>query len=112
MSHVTINVEIIKDAEDLWSSVFGSAWETCPWWVGVKYLEGGWNVPGRVRITPEDPDTGERGEPVIVDLPALAEAVGWYIASGYESMCALEDLDAVYGDVIIQKAVFGEVVYG
>ena len=52
-----VTIPVVVDAEQFWSAVFGSAWETWDWWVSLNYLEGSdWDKVGQVEIAGLDPD--------------------------------------------------------
>jgi hypothetical protein len=107
-----IIVPVAIEAEDFWSHILGSAWETWDWWTGVDYLDGSdWDKVGEVKITGWDGET--EGETLItktLNIGDLAEAYGKCLAEGYRFN--LDDFDACDGDAVIQMAMFGEVVYG
>lgn len=112
-SKIVLPVEV--DAEDFWSNVLGSAWETWDWWVRLDYSEGSdWDKLGEITITAQDPNADwEDEQPTItktLTVEDLAAAYGKCISEGHRFN--LEDLDASDGDCVIQMAMFGEVVYG
>ena len=104
------------DAEELWSAVFGSAWETWDWWWSIKYIDCNWDVVGKVKIVACDPDDE--------DAPKVTKTIGLDdIVKAIESLTARDyftvardlkelDFDACSGDCVIQEAIFGEVIYG
>ena len=105
-------VEIEIDEQELWSSVFGSAWESFgTHWVEAEWLEGDWENIGRVRLVAEDETDGSRTEKV-VGLEEILKALP--IANSQVSMDLFdfEDYDSICGDAVLQVAVLGEVVYG
>lgn len=112
MTDKTTIIPIEKD--DLWSDVFGSGWEMMPWWQGIGYEgEADWETPGVARLTIyTDMDTDDTCDTVTVDMDSLVKAVALAVKSVHPSMCNLEDIDAEFGDVILQCAVLGEVRYG
>src|ERR1035437_9386462 len=110
MTTVTIKQEI--DAQQFWSQVFGSAWESFgSHWMGEKWLEGDWETPGRVRLTLVDPDD-EYEEKTIsktIDLSTLVAAYenAWnsknvdfpFPHEGIDrSYLDLDDLDCIGGE--------------
>lgn len=132
--NVKIEVKVAKsvDAVDLWSAVFGSGWETVASWLRKVKLEGDeadWDVPGAVTITAENPhaliddiDDDPTIEATLV-LEDIAKAVSEVLAEGYRDACTGQpitldpedlggDWDACVGNVILQQAVYGEVIYG
>lgn len=114
---LTKHSSITLDAVDLWSAVMGSGWETWPWWQSVKYLEGDWDVPGRVQVAVANPDDPESSTDIAqVDLDALILAVKIVAAGDYVDACTgqdidWEDVDACVGDLVMQIAVLGEETY-
>ena len=114
---LTKQSSITIDAAELWSGVMGSGWETFPWWQSVRYLEGDWDVPGRVQVSISNPDDPDADIDIIqVDLDALILAVKIVAAQGYVDACTgadidWEDIDACVGDLVMQIAVLGEETY-
>jgi len=105
-------------ADEFWSNIMGSAWESYEWWLELEYLDGAeWDRVGRVRITVLDPssDTDEAITKVI-GLPDLIEAWDKALRTcstlGNSQPLNIEDLDAADGDCVLQIAVLGEVIYG
>jgi hypothetical protein len=102
----------------LWSAVFGSSFETWDWWVGIKYVEGDWDVPGHVRLSILDPDDPE-GSPLItanIRMENVRKAFDRAVDEGVINPdCIFDeddvDLDAVDGDVVLQIATLGEITY-
>jgi hypothetical protein len=107
-----ITVPVQFKAEDFWSEIMGSAWETYDWWVTLDYSEGAdWDKVGEITVKSWDGET--EGEALIsktLTIKDLAEAYGKCLAEGFR--INIHDLDANQGDVILQMAMFGEVVYG
>lgn len=105
-------------ADDLWLGVFGSGASQFTWWqsfafakgdpdraghalvTGRLWSEGGWDYAVRAWITADD-------------LARAAELVlGQYVQTLTRRPFELDNLDADAADVILQQAVFGEVIYG
>lgn len=107
-----ITVPVQFKAEDFWSEIMGSAWETWDWWVRLDYSQGAaWDKVGEITITSWDGETeGETLVTKTLTIQNLAEAYGKCLAEGFR--INIHDLDAGQGDVILQMAMFGEVVYG
>ena len=107
-----IIVPVSVKAEDFWSEVLGSGWESSPWWTNIEYGEGSdWDKVGELTITGWSAEGEDQGSTVkTLNIGDLAEAFGKCIAEGYR--VNLEDLDADSGDAVIQMAVYGEVLFG
>lgn len=113
---LTKQSSVTLDADDLWSAVMGSGWETWPWWQSVKYLEGDWDVPGRVQVSIDDPDAEDAALVRVITLSALIDAVHTVNERGFVDLCTgrpidWEDLDACVGDLVLQIAIFGKEIY-
>lgn len=112
MTNVTVPVTV--PAEDLWSGIWGACPEYWSWWREFDFLDCDWDVPGQVKVTAWDPNEGSgegEGEIVkIITLDDIVQAYAWYIGAGYKY--SYEDMDSVYSDVVLQKAFYGEVIYG
>lgn len=122
MNEVITPTEVIipvsVNAEEFWSAVFGSAWETWEWWVGLNYLEGSdWDKVGQVEITALDPDGNQETDTIkkVLGLDDIVNAFTKAVTDN-KSFGGFDphelDLDACDGDVVIQYAMFGDVIYG
>lgn len=102
--------------ENLWSEVFGSGFETWEWIRGVRYLEGDWDVPGKVRVKIEDPDDEGKTKAGVITPGRLIQALD-KAAEKYVDACTGNPIhehmnwDACSGDVLVQIAVLGDVYY-
>lgn len=112
----TVTIEVEIDAQELWSGVLGSAYESFEWWLGEKYVgDADWETPGQVIITYEDPDTNEAKRKTL-DVNDFARAYQMalknknYHCGSYK--IDIEDPDACVGDIVMQYAIFGEIIYG
>jgi hypothetical protein len=106
-----INIEV--DDKELWSAVFGSAFESFGnhWWE-IEYQKGtNWENVGKVKLVAFDEVTMEKTEK-IVGIEDLVKALP--IANKQVSMDLLDfdNYDAICGDAVLQVAVLGEVIYG
>ena len=111
MAKITATFEVPD--KELWSCVFGSAFDTWGWW-GADFLEGSdWDTPGRVRMylwDPEDPDATEAMASKVVDVELLANALS---QPQFSHLAARwDDLDAEDADCLLQYLVAGEVIFG
>jgi hypothetical protein len=109
----TIIIPLAVKKQELWESVFGSAFESFgTHWHEVEYLgDADWDVIGQVKLTAIDEVSLLKTEKV-VGIQELANALP--IANEQVSMDLFdfEDYDAICGDAVLQVAVLGEVVYG
>lgn len=102
----------LQEDDSLWSQVFGSGWETFEWWANYTFIEGDWDVEGVVVITHQDPDDTEGAATNHrIDAAALKAAYR-KVGQKYPHLLVDQDIDAGLGDVIVQVACFGDVVYG
>ena len=107
-----MKVQLIQevDANEFWSSVFGSCWETHPWWQDFKFEDGSsWDVAGCVHITAESPEDESETIARHICLPDVVRA---YNVAKESYQIDWEELDASTSDVIIQIAVYGEAIFG
>lgn len=109
-----VTIPVLISAEDLWSNVFGSAWEMNEWWSTHKFIEGDWDVPGKIQITADNPiDENPITKVLTIDdiVTGYTMAVlgKHYHCGGYVDV---QDLDMCAGDIIVQCAMFGDVYYG
>lgn len=102
---------------DDWGNIFGASAGMWSWWRGITHIIGDWDTPGRVLLTIEDPDHEGRvinralnADAVFAALAKATELYPWHFIRDHRN--GLLDLDAVSSDVVLQVAVFGEVVYG
>lgn len=106
--------------QEIWENAFGTSGETFSWWREVTFLEGDWDVIGRVRLGIEDPEDESRtvtktvGISVVMAAARLAAETCVDACTGRKISVHGEDLDwdACVSDCVLQIAVLGEVVYG
>lgn len=102
--------------DELWSEVFGSGYEAVvdEWLVAERFIDGDWETPGTVQLVVEDPE--EDGHITkAIDADDLYRAYEIAVERGYNhcgSPINDQDFDACVGDIILQIAVYDEVVYG
>lgn len=119
---VTVMSEV--DRDELWSAIMGSGFDTFNWWQGMRFEDASWESPGvvgTVTMRVEDPKSGGTLSKTI-DMKRLLVAISYAIEKGYRDplvpdgtigmAVASMDFDAVTGDIVMQCAVFGDVVYG
>ncbi len=116
---VKVTVEV--PAEELWSAVFGSNFESDAvngaWLKGVRFIQGTWDVPGLVELEYIDED--EKTHKQFYSAHDLAGALSMAIKRGYNhAPCGgkidmdFSNYDACVGDLLLQVMVYGELVYG
>lgn len=111
MAEITISVKV--DDQELWSAVFGSAFESFgTHWHEIEYLDGAdWDKIGKVRLVAIDEETLEKTEKV-VGIEELIQALPIANSQVYMDLLNFDNYDAICGDAVLQVAVLGEVVYG
>jgi hypothetical protein len=126
MNAITINVVKDFDANQLWTSVTGSAWEQAPWWRRAKYNKeaiADWEEQGdpstfAIEVEIEDPEDEEKVIAKIVTFSDIIEGCKkvWegkhYHCFGTRIDDNIYDYDSCAGDVIMQVVMLGKVVYG
>ena len=116
---VKVTVEV--PAEELWSAVFGSGFEsdavTNVWLRGVNFVHGTWDVPGLAELQYIDED--EKIHKQFYSAHDLAGALSKAIKNGYNhSPCGgkidmdFSNYDSCVADLLLQVMVYGELVYG
>lgn len=114
MNSYTINGQAVTEQE-LWDGVLGSgaiqAWD---WWRGVVFEDGAsWETPGIVKVFAYD-ESGAAIAPkriAVADLVHAANKVARIDRKLGTNVFAITNLDADTADLVLQVAVFGEVIY-
>ena len=101
--------------DDLWSDVFGSGGDVMPWWINVEFIDCTWDTHGQAKITALDPDDPDEQETLtkVITVQDLADAMSALTEGGF-THCGghpLDSTDECTGDVILQQAVYGDIVY-
>lgn len=116
---MNININFTFTPEHLWSMICGSGWETWSWWYALDYVGGDWDKPCDLWVVVDNPftdDDASGSEDALcakVSIADIAQAISELQNHPQVMEClASDDFDAVYGDVVMQQAVFGEVIYG
>jgi hypothetical protein len=108
MSAVILEV----DDTEVWSAVFGSAWESFgSHWHEVEWLEGDWETVGKVRLVAIDEVTEETTEKVI-GIEDVLKALPVANKQVYMDLFNFDNYDAICGDAVLQVCVLGSVIYG
>jgi hypothetical protein len=97
------------DADEFWSEIFGASFEIWSWWFAVNYIEGDWNKAGIVEVIAEHEGSDEL-EIKRFNVEEIASAYNACVAKGLHVDIA--DMDACSSDLVIQMAMFGEIIYG
>jgi hypothetical protein len=101
------------EATEFWSSVMGSLEFMGEHWLKVKYRgDADWNKPGIVTITA---DNGEETVTKSLTIEDLVQAYEAAIAKPYYhcgGTIDIDDMDECASDIVLQLAMFGDVVYG
>ena len=108
-------VPLAMDADEVWSDVFGSGYEYSPWWYKVTFSSGAdWDKAGTATIKHWSKDSEDTLETTKITVEDLAKAYATLIAEKWTHCngCGLDDPDACSSDVVLQMAVFGEIIYG
>lgn len=118
--NIVVTIKRQMPPENLWSMICGSAWESWPWWYGWVYEGGDWDKPCDLWVLVDNPDyvgdsplAADRCVSALITLPDLIRALE-ELADHRAVMEALidDDFDAIYGDAVMQQAIFGDIVFG
>jgi len=109
----TVTISRKMSAEEFWSNLLGSTEFIGEQWIKVKYHgDATWEVPGIVTIT------ADNGEEVVTKSLTIDDLVAAYevcVANGYHH-CGMkiniDDMDECASDIVLQQAMFGDVIYG
>jgi hypothetical protein len=109
----TVTISRTMDAEEFWSSVLGSTEFMGEQWVSVRYRgDATWEVPGIVTITA---DNGEEQVTKSLSIEDLVQAYEVVVSKGYHhcgTRIDIDNMDECASDIVLQQAVFGDVIYG
>jgi hypothetical protein len=125
MNTIAIAVEKTFDANDLWTAITGSGWEQSPWWRKVKYNKeaiADWTEQGdpttfSVEVSVDNPKDMDKAITKTITFADVVEACKKVWATklyhcGMRVDDRIDNYDSCAGDIIMQMAVLGEVVYG
>lgn len=110
---MTVTLTRTIDDAEFWSSIMGSTEFGFEWWLRVKYLgDADWDKPGLVQLTVMD----ENNEPLtkVLTLDDLVKAYEEIVAKKHWHCGVavdIEDMDECASDLVLQQAMFGEVIY-
>ncbi len=109
----TVTITRTIDAVEFWSSIMGSTEFMGEQWLKVKYHgESDWDKPGSVIITA---DNGEEEVSKTLTIEVLVQAYEAVIAKPYYhcgGTVDIDNMDECASDIVLQQAVFGDVIYG
>lgn len=112
-----IAIPIMFRKDELWMEIFGSFNGVGEWWKSIKFIDCDWETPGTVRIEAyTDVDDNEE-ETVVKTLTIedVAKAYGEAVSKPYYhcgTTVDIHSMDECASDIVLQQAVFGEVIYG
>lgn len=105
-------------ADDLWANIFGSGFDTYPWWREVRFDEGSsWDTPGVATVIVDDPDNVGATLSVQVTEAMLREALLVCRHQNKVDPCTGHallpdgDWDADGADVLMQIVCLGQETY-
>ena len=113
--YTTISVPYTIDTTNLWSRIWGSdPYSFGSWWRGVEWLDGAdWDKVGVVRVKLEDPDGEHRTIERDVTIDDIVAALSAPSFPQHLRQIILDDnADCVDSDAVIQKIVYGEIIFG
>lgn len=118
MSTITLTTKSHVDVKAFVSAVLESSFTVYPWYGGIEFV-GEWsldNVPSTTHLPFVQISTWDANSDSEVDYCPTTLSID-DIARAYEAACestheTWEDIDCDFGDRIIQRAVFGTVVFG
>jgi hypothetical protein len=109
----TVTITRTIDATEFWSSIMGSTEFMGEQWLKVRYHgDSDWDKPGSVTITA---DNGEEEVTKTLHIEDLVQAYEAVIAKPYYHCGGTVDIynmDECASDIVLQQAVFGDVIYG
>ena len=103
--------------EEAWSDICGSSWEFMSWWYFYDYEGGDWDQPCTLWVGIADPDSEHWDEEGVITATFTFEDMVRALEELRDHPVIMDclrggDFDAIYGSVVIQQAIFGEVIYG
>lgn len=124
------NITIELDDTELWSAVFGSAWDEDPvahsWCMGYQFIGGAdWETVGMVCIqyipeggNEDDCEDESKWDTVTLGIKDIERGLSIAVKEGYRHVpCGgnigwdFEDYDSCVGELILQLAVYGKEVW-
>jgi hypothetical protein len=112
MNAITIPYKI--EDKEFWSSILGSTEFTEEWWLKIHYEDDtSWEYPGAIQVTALDGDN----KPVTKRLTLDDLLVAYIFAVTREyghcgALVDIQDMDSCASDIVLQIAMFGDVIYG
>lgn len=105
------------NAQTVWEAVNGGLADYS-WWVSFEYGEEGtdWDTPGTLIVEAEDPDFEEGSRHTIIKTFTAVDLLDAYNALEFQTHCGschlIEDPDMCSSDLILQQAMYGEILFG
>jgi hypothetical protein len=110
---MSVTIPFVMKDEEFWSEVLGSTEFTNEWWLRVKYLDGAsWDKPGLVQLTIGDGEGNDLTR--TLSLADIVEAYKAVVEQGYHhcgSKIDIFNMDECASDIVLQQAMFGDVIY-
>jgi hypothetical protein len=107
-----LNITLPVDDYALWRCVCGSGWESWSWWYSCWYEGGDWDQPCTLWVVIEDPYGDDEWLTATITVDDIARAIEEADHPDVMHALVTSDFDACWGDVVMQQAILGEVVYG
>lgn len=114
----TRKIEIEFDVEDFWENLWGQGLYE-EWFCGFAFRDGAsWDTPtmGCVEITHWSADDEDKIVTTVLKFDDFTQAWAASIDAGCHhcgcSMADIEEADSCWADVVLQFAIYGELVYG
>lgn len=108
-------IPVTRDADDLWSEVFGSLGGASdhPWIRKIKYVVGNWEKNGLVDVTFEQQNLSADGV-FRMKIEHIVEAYATLINEswGHCNGDSVSNPDACTADAILQTVIYGRIIYG
>lgn len=115
-----VQVTLDIDANELWSAVFGSGFESDPvtrqWLMDYEFVSGDWDEAGVVKVSyiNEDEETEHKNFNAKDLAAALSTAMAknyYHVPCGGKIDADFDNYDSCVGDILMQVMVYGEEVF-
>ena len=111
----TITVSLEFDKQQIWENLVGTGFANTNYWISEVELKT-WDTPCSIKVIHEKQD-GEGIETTTVSPARIYDAFRELVKEG-RTHCGgyqiqdVDNSDACFADLILQKAIFGEQVFG